>query len=383
MKILIIGGVARSLVIFRGDLIAEMLARGHSVHTAAGETSGRDQEKLDAVGVVHHRLMLARANVSLPADIKLFQEIFQICRSIKPDIVLCYTIKPATIGVIAASAAGVRRISAMITGLGYSFEGGSMRKRLLKLLVSILYRSALKRCETVIFQNQDDETYFRKHRLVGTSMRIERVNGSGVNIKHFNLLPPPEALEFLLIARLLKTKGIEEYVAAAREVKKIYPTAVFTLVGDTDSNPNSITKSDVEGWVGEGVIRYLGRLEDVRPALAACSVYVLPSYSEGLPRTVIEAMACGRPIITTDASGCRDTVLRSPLSAATGNASVVIGENGFLVPPRNAKALKDAMLLMIQNSERMRLMGIRSREIALEKFDVRKINRRMLEVLGL
>ena len=208
------------------------------------------------------------------------------------------------------------------------------------------------------------------------------VNGSGVNIERFENMPLPNSVEFLMIGRLLKTKGVEEYVAAAREIKRTYPDVVFSLLGDTDSNPTSVSKDTLEKWINEGVINFSNWLDDVRPSLAKCSVYVLPSYREGLPRTVIEAMACGRPIITTDVPGCRDTVLHDAVSVTIANPQVVKGENGFLVPPRNVEALRDAMVYLLLHPEDRLTMGLRSREIVLEKYDVRKVNGQMRSYLG-
>ena len=382
MKILIIGGIASSLINFRSDLIKDILAAGHSVHTASGETSEDDRRQLKALGVIHHSLALSRAKISIISDLKLFFEIFDVCREYKPDLVFCYTIKPATIGVLAAWFAGIRQISAMITGLGYAFEGGSAKKALLSSMVSALYRVSLRRCKVVIFQNPDDEAYFRKNGLLSRYTSVGLVNGSGVNIERFENMPQPESVEFLMIGRLLKTKGVEEYVEAAREVKKIFPEVVFSLLGDTDPNPASILKETVEKWISEGVINFSSWLDDVRPSLAKCSVYVLPSYREGLPRTVIEAMACGRPIITTDVPGCRDTLLHDASSTTIANPQVIRGENGLLVPPKNVEALKDAMIYLILHMEDRLTMGFRSREIALEKYDVHKVNRKMRQYLG-
>lgn len=174
---------------------------------------------------------------------------------------------------------------------------------------------------------------------------------------------------FLLIARLLGDKGIREYVQAAKLVKQQYPEAQFDLVGGLDTNPTSISQAELDQWIAAGTINFLGRLSDVRPAIAACSVYVLPSYREGTPRTVLEAMAMGRAVITTDAPGCRETVVN--------------GDNGFLVPVKDADALAQAMLRFIEQPGLIAQMGQRSRSIAEEKYDVHKVNAQMLEGMGL
>jgi len=174
---------------------------------------------------------------------------------------------------------------------------------------------------------------------------------------------------FLLIGRLLGDKGIREYAQAAAQLKKAYPHAQFALAGDFDANPDAVRRAEIEQWVRDGVLDYLGFLPDVRPAIAQCSVYVLPSYREGTPRTVLEAMAMGRAIITTDAPGCRETVVE--------------GENGFLVPVRSADALAQAMLKFLQDPALATRMGQRSRQIAEQKYDVHKVNAVMLHEMGL
>ena len=182
-------------------------------------------------------------------------------------------------------------------------------------------------------------------------------------------LSTESAPRFLLIGRLLGDKGIREYVQAAEQVKLQYPETQFDLVGWIDANPNTITQPELDSWTAAGTVNFLGRLNDVRPAIGDCSVYVLPSYREGTPRTVLEAMAMGRAVITTDAPGCRETV--------------VDGDNGFLVPIKDADALAQAMLRFIEQPELFAQMGLRSRAIAEEKYDVHKVNAQMLKGMGL
>jgi len=190
-----------------------------------------------------------------------------------------------------------------------------------------------------------------------------------------------------MICRLLWTKGVKEFVSAAREVREVYPEALFYLIGDVDSNPNSIPIKQIEIWNKEGLVRYLGYKKDVRPWIRDCSAYVLPSYSEGLPRTILEAMSVGRPIITTDVPGCRDTIEFDPTSPGSEiieykNNKIKKGSNGLLVPARNPDALAAAIFYLIENPDERNRMGLRSREIAYSKFDVRKINAKMREYFG-
>ena len=221
----------------------------------------------------------------------------------------------------------------------------------------------------MFFQNPDDEALFREFQLLPETVPSTVVNGSGVDVAEYSVAPLPDKPCFLLIARLLGDKGVREYAQAAQLVKAVYPEAVFRLVGWIDDNPDAITQRELDQWVGSGLLEFLGRLDDVRPAISDCSVYVLPSYREGTPRTVLEAMAMGRAVITTDAPGCRETV--------------VDGDNGFLVPVKDVNALADAMIKMVATSGLAASMGERSRRIAEEKYDVHKVNAAMLEGMGI
>jgi glycosyltransferase involved in cell wall biosynthesis len=268
--------------------------------------------------------------------------------------------------------AGVPYRFALITGLGYAFQGqeedGGSRS-LLRSLVKRLYGLALGGIHKVFFQNPDDEALFRSLGILRSVIPSRVVNGSGVDVAQYSVAPLPAEPSFLLIARLLGDKGVREYVEAARRVRVRQPAAVFRLVGWIDENPDAIHQHEVDGWVADGVIEYLGRLEDVRQAIGASSVYVLPSYREGTPRTILEAMAMGRAIVTTDAPGCRETVED--------------GDNGFLVPVKAVDELAAAMLRFVEQPLLAAKMGSRSRQIAEEKYDVHKVNAVMLKEMGI
>uniref|UniRef100_UPI0025E396F7 sugar transferase n=1 Tax=Deinococcus sp. TaxID=47478 RepID=UPI0025E396F7 len=313
-------------------------------------------------------ISLERTGLSLRRDGRDLLALRTRLHALQPDLVLAYTIKPVVYGLIAARAAGVKRRYALVTGLGYSFQGAGMRRRLLSALTAGLYRTALHGARRVIFQNPDDWALFVERKLV-TVAQTALVNGSGVDLNQFAPVPLPEAPVFLLIARLLRDKGISEYVEAARQVRARHPQARFQLVGPLDPSPDSYTQADLDAWQAEGVIEYLGELRDVRPALAECRIYVLPSYREGTPRTVLEAMALGRPVITTDAPGCRETVTE--------------GVNGFLVPVGDAGALADRMDALIGDPALAARMGAAGLALARQKYDVELVNRSMLVALEL
>jgi glycosyltransferase involved in cell wall biosynthesis len=370
-RILLIAGQAESLVNFRGDLIAAMQAAGHEVHAAAGACTDDLLEKLATLGVVLHPTAIARTGMNPLSDARTCLAFYRLMRRIKPEIVLAYTIKPVIYGMLAAQLAGIHRRFALITGLGFAFtnSGGGAKRGLLRGVLTLLYKLALRNAGGVIFQNPDDQKFFIDAAIVSPRMPTHRVHGSGVNTERFEKAPLPEAPIFLMIGRLLADKGVREYAAAARLLKAHIPAARCQLLGAMDSNPSAITKAELEGWVKDGAIEYLGVLADVRPAHAAASVFVLPSYREGTSRAALEAMAMGRAIISTDAPGCRETV--------------VAGKNGVLVPVRDAQALADAMMELAAETAKRETMGAASRALAESLYDVRKVNAQMLSIMGL
>lgn len=370
-QFLFIAGFAESLLNFRGSLISALQARGLRVHVAAPDVPPGHplRQQLEEQGMVVHNIPMLRIGTNPLADLRTLWVLWRLMRSIRPDFVLGYTIKPVIYGSLAAWCARVPWRFAMVTGLGYAFQGEGQRGWL-QALVQQLYALALSRVHKVFFQNPDDEALFRQRGILAAGTPSCIVNGSGVDVGSFTVAPlPPEPLHFLLIARLLGDKGVREYAQAAHRVRTAHPGVRCALVGWIDSNPDAIAQHELDAWVAEGHITFLGRLTDVRPAIADSSVYVLPSYREGTPRTVLEAMAMGRAIITTDAPGCRETVAD--------------GGNGFLVPVRSVDALEQAMLRFIDEPELVTRMGAASRQMAEEKYDVHKVNAVMLREMGL
>lgn len=369
-KVMVIGGLADSLVGFRGQLLRDMVRMGHEVTACAPEPSTSIAGKLADMGVAYHPIPINRTGLNPLQDLYSLWACTSFFRRMRPDVVLSYTIKPTIYGSLGASFARVNTISSMITGLGSSFSAGASAGRPLRFIASSLYRYGLRRNRVVFFQNPDDMQLFLQRGLVDAANRPTLINGSGVDLAHYDVRPLPDTTSFLLVARLIREKGIGEYAAAARIIKRHYPTAVFKLVGRLDTGPRGIPAGDLKSWQSDGVIDYLGRLDDVRPAIAGASVYVLPSfYGEGVPRSILEAMSMGRPVITTDTPGCRETVRP--------------GVNGFLVPVRDATALAEAMARFLANPALAQAMGTASRKLAEEKFDVFDVNRIILKQLEL
>lgn len=373
MKIVVIASLPSSLVNFRGQLLAALVKAGHEVHAVAPGLVMDLQTKarLDAMGISGHDIAMTRTGLNPLADLRTLFALQRLLRAIAPQATLGYTIKPVIWGSLAAAMAGVPRRFALITGLGYAFTGSVKgKRRLVQTVARWLYRRALARCELVFFQNPDDQQVFRDLDLLPATARSVVVNGSGVDTLAFApALLPALPVQFLLIARLLGDKGIREYAEAADLVRARHPDIGCHLVGGADSNPDAIDSAEIAKWVAAGTLIAHGELSDVRPSIAACHVYVLPSYREGTPRTVLEAMAMGRAIITADAPGCRETTQS--------------GVNGYLVPVADAAALAEAMLKFVDHPELIARMGQQSRQIAEEKYDVHKVNVQILAEMNL
>lgn len=368
-KVLLLGSYAPSLINFRGPLIAAMAERGHEVFAAAPDIDPGVAAKLVALGATPVPVVLGRTSLNPVATWRSGRQLREIVTRIAPDVMIAYTIKPVVLGAAAARAAGVPCFAAMITGLGYAFLGGLAPKRLaIRLLAMLMYRRALAASHLAIFQNEDDRSDFRRMRLLPAAIPTLVVNGSGVDLGHFTPQPAPAEVSFLMIARYLRDKGVREYGAAAARLKAEFPQVPIRLAGWLDEGPDAIGRSELESIVAGGV-EDLGKLDDVRPAIARAGVYVLPSYREGTPRTVLEAMAAGRAVITTDAPGCRSTV--------------VDGENGVLVPVGDSDALYRAMRRFVDEPDLARRMGEASLRLVREKYDVNKVNAAILAAVGL
>ncbi len=366
---MIIGGAARSLINFRGPLLKELIASDYEVIACAPDATPDIRRQLEHMGVWYRHFPLARAGLSPIGDLRTLRALKHLMREEKPDRVLAYTAKPVIYGHLAARYSGGPMVFGMITGLGYAFGNGSAKQSAMGLLVRHLYRLALKNSSGIFFQNPDDPKVFNAQGLLPDYVPVTLINGSGVDLEWYAPAPLPDAPVFLLVARLLADKGIQEYYHAASIIKKKYPHARFLLAGDLDPNPSSISKNELTRWQSETVIDYLGKLDDIRPAFVRSKVYVLPSYREGTPRTVLEAMAMGRPVVTTDAPGCRETVID--------------GKNGFLVPVKDAARLAEAMERFIAEPLIAERMGRESLRIAREKYDVHKVNKVIMTAMGL
>lgn len=364
-KFLLISPKNRTVWNFRGDLVKAIIAAGYEVIV-----TGPDQTDVDMITALGARFVEVPVNkngTSFFGDLKFCKRLYSLMRAEKPDVTLGYTIKPVVYGALAAKLAGVKRSYGMITGGGYTFTAKTAKAKVLGVIVRMLYRVGLACLKGIIFQNPDDLEEFTKKGLAPKS-KCSMVHGSGINIETFMPQPYPEKIRFFMLSRLLKSKGVREYLRAAEIVKKEYPDVEFGILGKYETEmQDAIPAAEIERYFSSGIVQRYDETNDVLPYYRACSVYVLPSYREGTPRTVLEAMACARPIITTDTNGCRDTVKD--------------GETGYLVPIENAEAVADAMKKFIEKSELIEQYGKASRAYCAEKFDVKKVNADMLRIM--
>lgn len=367
MKILIVSPKNKTVFNFRGDLIRDMIAQGHEVLVTG---PNRDfVEDVLALGVSEFiEAAVVKDNTSVTGDLAYLKKLTEIMKEKKPDLVFGYTIKPVIYGSLAAKVAGVPRIYAMVTGLGRVYASGGLKARAVRLVTKTLYKQAFRACEKVIFQNGDDieqlvsEGYLPREKTV-------QVNGSGVNMTRFARTELPEKPVFLMVSRVIREKGVMEFCEAARTVKKSCPEARFVLLGGLDASIGALKKEDIQPYINEGSIEFPGEVKDPVAFYQSASVFVLPSYyREGLPRTLLEALSCGRPIITTDWPGCREPV--------------VDGVNGYMIPVKDAAVLAQRMETLARDRALMERMAQAAWETCRDRFEVSIINAQMRDVIG-
>lgn len=317
------------------------------------------------------RLMLVpmkRASINILFDFAFFVSLVFYFNKFKPQKVLLFNLKPILFGAFASRLVGIKNVYCVITGVGYVFaekKRGDLVGSIIEMLIRPFFRLALSSLKKVFFQNRDDLDFFISNRLLIPEQKTCLINGSGVDLVKFEYNNTyPEKMTFLCVSRLLSSKGIWEYVEATRELKAKYPFVEINLAGDIDENPYSLSPREIEQIKSLKWIRFLGPLVNVCPSLKNCSVFVLPSYREGTPRVVLEAMATGRAVITTDVPGCRDTTIDM--------------YNGLLVIPKCSKALFLAMEKFVLNPDWVAKMGKNSREIAEKNYDMNKVNEKIL-----
>lgn len=366
-RMAVVSNQAFSIFNFRGDLIRDLVSRGVEVFAFAPDYDDWTERQIRAIGATPVTIRMDRVGLSPLSAMKAIWGLSARLKALRIDAVLSYFAKPVIYGGLAARVSRVNCVYSLIEGAGYVYSENavSISRALLKTLVSCLYRLALGASSRVFLLNADDYQLFVGGGLVD-GRKVTMLPGIGLDLQRFREEKPvTEPVIFSFVGRLLREKGVVDFVAAAKLIKAKYPSVEFVVVGDVDVNPNSVFREEIRQWVEEGVIRWVGRVADVREWLAGSSVLVYPSYyREGMPRTIQEAMAVGRPIITTDSVGCRE--------------SIEDKVNGFLVPVRSPQRIAESMERFINDPQLIARMGRESRKIAETRFDVRKINEKMI-----
>lgn len=363
-RLALITSQAFSIGNFRGPLVREWVQRGLQVYAFAPDYDDRTRSTVTELGAEPVDIPLARASLNPFADVRGTCSLAVLLRRYRIEISFSYFIKPVIFGGIAARLAGVPHSFAMIEGAGYVFSehrNAGFSKTLLKRGVAALYRSGLLKADAAFFLNRDDVALFQSFGAI-EQRQVELVGGIGVELDRFTPSEMPmRPFTFLLAARLLEHKGVREFVAAAKRLNAEFPGTRCVVLGSPDLNPASVPESDLQSWHRKGVIEWQPHVDDVRPWMHRASVFVLPSwYREGVPRSIQEAMAIGRPIITTDMPGCRDTIVDE--------------ESGLLVQPRDIESLYAAMKRLASEPETARRMGRAARSRAVKYFDARRAN---------
>lgn len=366
MKIAVLSSHTPSLFWFRMDMMQDFIALGHTVVAVGNESEEKWKNVFKEKNIEYRQADISRTGTNPIKDLKTYFSLKSILKEIKPDKIFAYQAKTVIYGSLAANSLGIREIYSLIAGCGSIFISEKLLAKFLKPILKFEYKVALKYNKKVFFQNVDDVLLFSSMGIVPREKTVI-INGSGVDVERFFEKTLPNEFAFLNISRLIKDKGIIEYLEAARIVKAKYPNVRFLLVGPFDSNPSALKSEELDLYVSRGLVEYFGEQTDVIPFIEQSTVYVLPSYREGTPKTVLEAMSCARPIITTDAVGCRETVIN--------------GLNGLLVPIADIDALANAMIWMIENPENLEKMAEASRKIAVDKYDVHKVNKVIMQTM--
>lgn len=376
-KIVIIGTVAQSMHSFRSDMIKALINKNYAVYAFFSESSPDDITKIKSLGAIPVKYNINRGGLNPLSDLKAVLELIIKIKKINPDIVFSFASKAIIFGTIAAQLSGVSKIFGMLEGLGHTFTSQPkdaiyFKSKLVKLIQVSLYRISLPLLDTIIFLNPDDPEDLLSDYGIQVN-KVEILGGIGVNLNQYVYQPPKvnqNNIRFLFIGRLLREKGIFEYVNAAKIIKAKYPDVDFTVLGTIDtSNLGALTQLELSELISTGVINCPGHVDNVEEWITKSDVFVLPSYREGVPRSSQEAMAIGRAIITTDVPGCRETVID--------------GVNGFLVNKWDHHDLAEKMMFFIKHPDQIEVMGKESYKIAKEKFDAVIVNQKLLSILGL
>ncbi|MFD2098862.1 glycosyltransferase family 4 protein [Flagellimonas iocasae] len=369
-RILIVCSSDRSLVRFRGDFISDLIKANYDVFTAAPNLTPPVVEKLKSFGATPLSYELSRAGLNPIGDLRSIQQLKKLMLENNIDLVFPYTIKPVIYASMAANSLNIPVIS-LITGLGFTFTGISKKAKILQKVSEFLYKRSIRKNKIIVFQNRDDEKLFRELNILLPQQKTDIVDGSGINLEKFPHRINEKTTEnviFIFVARLIMEKGINLFINAAEAIKSEFPNAEFHILGAPDKTPSAIKMERLNQLHEENIIVYHGIQNDVTPFLQQSDVFVLPTYyREGIPRSILEALSIGMPIITTDTPGCRETVENN--------------ENGKILRPQSLEDLIDAMRFFLENPKNIKEMGNQSRKYAEERFDVKLINKKLINLI--
>ncbi len=367
-KIAVISSHTHSLFWFRMNMMEEFTRHGYEVIALGQEAESVWKQQFAAHGIRYQQIYVERNGMNPLKDLRTLRELDLFFKHERPEKVFCYQAKTIIYTCLAARKNGIKEVYPLVAGLGSIFRGDSLKRKLIKAVMVTEYKLALRCSKRVMFQNNDDLSAFVDGQFLKSEICVS-VNGSGVVVHMCFLLRMPEKPAFLMISRLIKDKGVMEYLDACKMIKTKHPDATCLLVGPYDTNPSALKEDELQKYIDDGTITYFGEQLDVRPYIGKSSVFILPSYHEGTPKSVLECMSCGRAIITTDAPGCRETVTD--------------GVNGYLVPVKDAKAVAEKMEVFLRQPELAAQMGAQGRSLVEQKYDVRKVNASIMKIMSI
>ncbi len=366
-RILYVGNDIRYFLMHRLHLARAARDAGFDVQVALPKGDGT--VKIVEDGITFHPIVLKRGGVKIFYDIVTISSLCRLYRSLKPDIIHHHTIKPVIYGGISARLTRQSKVVSAITGLGYAFIGSGIRARMLRSLATGAYRIALAHPQSrVIFQNSDDRAEFVDKAVIDIGF-TRVIKGSGVDLTKYDVSGEPGGKPtVVMVSRMLWDKGVGEFVEASKLLISRGLEARFVLVGDVDkANPGTVSRKQLKTWHESGAVEWMGWVDDLESIYKEAHIVCLPSrYGEGVPRSLIEAAACGKPIVTTDSSGCREIVRN--------------GDNGYLVPINDFKSLADALQQLLENPDLRCKMGARGRIIAESEFSSEEVIQKTLAV---
>ncbi|WP_180047759.1 glycosyltransferase family 4 protein [Acinetobacter sp. YH12243] len=375
-KIFLIGTTASNLYIFRKDFILSCISQGIEVYALVSEPDDFWNSKIKETGAHLIEYKMNRSGLNPVSDIKSVLQIKTYINKYKPDLVFSFFTKPVLYGSLAAKISNTPQIVGMIEGLGSPFtehpNGQALKMKIIRFFQISLYRIVFPFIDKIIFLNSDDPyDLIKKNKIYHKRDAVSILGPIGLDLKDYpySSWDSSKPITFIFVARLLAEKGIYEFIEAAKIIKEKHSNILFKVIGGLDlNNPYGLSQKDLDSLIQTGIIEYPGFVKNVNEHIASSAVFVLPSYyREGVPRSTQEAMAIGRPVITTDVPGCRDTVID--------------GLNGFIVPKWDVNALVEKMCFFIENPDQINIMGKESYKIACEKFDVHKVNKKLFEIM--